>query len=435
MVLSKENVTEGAMSTEDSMSIDERRKYLRKMQKRYRKAKHQEKGELLNEMVVVTELHRKSLIRLMNGSLARKARRKQRGNTYGGDVRAAVRVIAESLDWVCAERLQPNLVWTAEHLAQHGELVISPELLDQLGRVSISTVRRIVAGQARDRPRLPQKRPRRANRLAREIPAKRIPWQEPQPGHFEVDLVHHSGVSTSGNYVHTLQLIDVATGWSERVAVLGRSFLVMKDAFRRILARLPFPVIEIHPDNGSEFLNDHLVRFWRDKVKDLHLSRSRAWHKNDNRFVEQKNATLVRAYLGDDRLDTVEQTNALNQLYDHMWRYYNFFQPVMRLAEKTVLPADDAHPVKVKRRFDDAQTPCDRLLATDVLTDHQQTQTLALREATNPRQLRRQIYDLLDQLFALPLAAPGSTQDVYLTLFDPSESTKGADCPVTLSNE
>ncbi len=423
------------MSTEESMSIDERRKYLKKMQKRYRKANHQEKGVLLDEMMAVTELHRKSLVRLMNGSLARKVRRKQRGNTYGGDVRAAVRVIAESLDWVCAERLQPNLVWTAEHLAQHSELVISSELLDQLGRVSISTVRRIVEGQARDRPRLPQKKPRRANRLAREIPARRIPWQEPQPGHFEVDLVHHSGVSTSGNYIHTLQMIDVTTGWSERVAVLGRSFLVMQDAFRRILTRLPFPVVEIHPDNGSEFLNDHLVRFWRDKVKDLRLSRSRAWHKNDNRFVEQKNDTLVRAYLGYERLDTVAQTTRLNQLYDHMWRYYNFFQPVMRLAEKVVLPVDDGRPVKVKRRFDDAQTPFDRLLTTDVLTDHQQAQTLALREVTNPRHLRLQVYDLLDQLFALPLAAPGSTQNVYLTLFDPSDFMKGADCPVTLSNE
>ncbi len=118
------------MSTDESMSIDERRKYLKKMQKRYRKANRQEKGKLLDEMVVVTELHRKSLLRLMNGSLARKARRKQRGNTYGGDVRAAVRVIAESLDWVCAERLQPNLVWTAEHLAQHSELVIS-SVMDQ----------------------------------------------------------------------------------------------------------------------------------------------------------------------------------------------------------------------------------------------------------------------------------------------------------------
>ena len=127
---------------------------------------------------------------------------------------------------------------------------------------------------------------------------KRIPWDEAEPGHFEVDLVHHCGPSASGEYVHTLQMVDVATGWSERVAVLGRSFRVMRVGFQRCLERLPFPVLEIHPDNGSEFLNHHLVRFFRDTVQEVDLSRSRPYHKNDNRNVEQKNSTLVRAYLG-----------------------------------------------------------------------------------------------------------------------------------------
>ena len=104
--------------------------------------------------------------------------------------------------------------------------------------------------------------------------------------------------------------------WSEHRAVLGHSYLVMKDAFRRILARLPFAVQEIHSDNGSEFLNYHLIHFWKEMVKGVELSRSRPYHKNDNRFVEQKNSTLVRAYLGYDRLDTVAQARAVNWLYD-----------------------------------------------------------------------------------------------------------------------
>ena len=114
----------------------------------------------------------------------------------------------------------------------------------------------------------------------------------------------------------------------------------MEDAFERIVYRLPFGIAELHPDNGREFLNDHLLRFWKEKIKGVQISRSRAWHKNDNRFVEQKNDTLVRAYMGHDRLDTVEQTNLLNQLYAHMWLYYNFFQPVMRLKEKISLPGN-----------------------------------------------------------------------------------------------
>jgi hypothetical protein len=434
MVLPKENVTGGTMSDDDRMSIDERYKYLRRMQKRYREADRKGKGELLNEMEAVTGQHRKHLTRQMNGTLERKPRSKQRERTYGADVAHALGVIAESLDWICAERLQPNVEWMARHLSAHGELVLSQEVHDKLATISVSTVRRRLREQPRDLPRLPRKGLEQANRLAREIPAERIAWQQAEPGHFEVDLVHHCGPSASGHYVHTLQMVDVATGWSERVAVLGRSYRVMKDAFKRIQNRLPFVVVEIHPDNGSEFLNDHLVRFWQAAFPGARLSRSRPWQKNDNRFVEQKNNTLVRAYLGHDRLDTVEQTILLNQLFEKMGLYYNLFQPVMRLQEKQALPANGRQP-RIKRKFGPARTPFDRLCATRALSPEQVASLSALRDATNPLQLRREIYDLLDQLFALPNAPQGSTQDVFLTLFDPPEFMKGEDCPVTFSNE
>jgi hypothetical protein len=147
----------------------------------------------------------------------------------------------------------------------------------------------------RPTPRLPRKGPEEANRLRQAVPMGRLPWQLEAPGHFEVDLVHHCGPSPSGEYVHTLQLVDVATGWSERVAVLGRSQAAMEAGFRRILGRRPFPVVELHPDNGSEFFNDQLVRLWGEALTGLKLSRSRPRHKNDNRLVEQKDDTLVRA--------------------------------------------------------------------------------------------------------------------------------------------
>ena len=279
----------------------------------------------------MTGLHRKTLIRLMTAELMRQPRRKQRGRIYTAEVDDAIRVMAESLDYPCAERLTPKLAWTAQHLDRHGEMRATPGLLKQLERISIPTVRRILQRIGQDEPRLPRRGPERANQVARSIPMRRIPWDEQEPGHFEVDSVHHGGPMPSGEYVYTVQFINVATAWSERFAVLGRSQLVVEDAFRAILARLPFPVREIHPDNGSEFLNAHLVRFWGAQVTGVSLSRSRPYHKNDNRFVEQKNATLVRRYLGDIRLDTVAQTLTLNQLYDKMWLFYNFFQPVMRL--------------------------------------------------------------------------------------------------------
>jgi hypothetical protein len=423
------------MSIDDKMTIDERRKYLNTMKKRYDRASERERGALLSEMEAVTVLRRKSLIRLMGQpSLTRQPRQRQRGHTYGADVDEVLRVIAVSLDHICAERLQPNLVQIAQHLAQHGELTLSPTVLVQLGQISVSTLRRHLQRLQQDQPRLPRRGPEQANRLAREIPMKRLAWNEAQPGHFEVDLVHHSGPTSSGDYVHTLQLIDVATGWSERWAVLGRSYLVLEDAFRGILARLPCPILELHPDNGSEFLNAHLLRFWRTQITGLQLSRSRPYHKNDNRFVEQKNATLVRAYLGTDRLDSVVQTQALNQLYDDMWLYYNFFQPVMRLTEKTLQAHADG-TTRYQRRFDRAQTPLDRLLATDVLDAERRHQLAALHRQTNPRRLRQAIYDQLQRLFDLPGAVAGQSEDVYQTLRNPLIPPKGADAPVTLSFE
>lgn len=413
------------MSTQDKMTIDERWKYLRTMKKRYVKAGRKERVHLLDEMEAVTGLHRKSLIRLMNDSLERKPRRKQRGRTYGPEMDDALRVISESLDYICADRLTPNLVWMATHLTAHGEMDTSPLLLEQLERVSISTVKRRLKRIGQDRPRLPRKGPRRANKVKQDIPMKRIAWDEQEPGHFEVDLVHHCGDSASGEYASTLQMIDIATGWSERVAVLGRSYLVMQDAFRRIVARLPFPVREIHPDNGSEFLNHHMVRFWGDLIQGVTLSRSRPYQKNDNRNVEQKNATLVRAYLGHERLDSVAQVLALNQLYDKMWCYYNLFQPVMHLIEKTVT-LEEGQPTRVKRKHDQARTPFDRLCGTDAIAQQCQERLQALRDRINPRRLRQEIYDLIDQLFDLPGAVSGVTEDVFQTLAYPI-SDKGDD--------
>jgi hypothetical protein len=433
MVLPNENVTGGIMSVDDKMTINERRKYLRVMQKRYEKASGQERSKLLDEMQEITGRHRKSLIRSMHGNLARKPRQKQRGRTYGIEVYRALQVIAESFDHPCAERLRPNLIWMAKHLESHGELELSPSLIGQLEKISVSTVRRIVKRLGQDKHKLPRKAPKEANRYRRNVPTRRIPWNEQAPGHFEADLVHHCGVSASGQYVHTLQLVDVATGWSERVAILGRSYLVMQDAFQRILSRLPFPVLEIHPDNGGEFFNAHLIRFWSEAVKGVKLSRSRPYFKNDNRFVEQKNSTEIRAYVGYDRLDTVDQTNLLNQLYDKLWLYYNLFQPVMRLTEKYLVPSSNGSH-HVRRRYDDAKTPFDRLCASAILDPMTLNHLQQLRQAINPRVLREEIYQLIVQLHRLPCASEKQSEDVCQTLFDQPIAMKGEDISVTLSN-
>jgi len=239
------------MPDSEAMTIDEKRKCIKRMQQRYLVAGREVQGRLLDDLEQLTGLHRKSLVRLLRSTdLARRPRARQRGREYGSAVDDALRVIWETLDYVCAERLTPALVRTAQCLARHGELRLDAALVEQLGQISIATVQRRLRRLSQDTPRLPRRGPAPANRVARTIPMKRIAWDEAAPGHFEVDLVHHSGPVTEGDYVHTLQMVDVATGWSERVAVLGRSQRAMEAGFQRILARLPFPVLELHPDNG-----------------------------------------------------------------------------------------------------------------------------------------------------------------------------------------
>jgi hypothetical protein len=416
---------EGTVSTEENMTIDERRKYLRRMKTRYVRASRKERGQLLDEMEAVTGMHRKSLTRLLNGSLQRQPRVRQRGCTYDKPVQDAIAIIAESLDYICAERLKSNLVWMAEHLVKHGELFLSPTVRRKLERISVSSTQRILSSLPKASYRPKRSKSRRKKGFLHEIPTKRLPWNERRPGYFEVDTVFHCGLSASGEFICTVQMIDVATGWSERVSVLGRSYLVMEDAFRRMLARLPFPVLEIHPDNGSEFMNHHLLRFWQELVQGVELSRSRPYQKDDNRFVEQKNGSLVRDYLGYDRLDTVAQTWATNQLYDKMWVYYNLFQPVMRLEEKIYCPEQDGQPARTKRRHDQARTPFDRLCETDAISKEHKRQLERLRARTNPRQLRQEIYAQIDHLFSLPTAQVGVPENVHHTLSSRTHPEKG----------
>lgn len=391
------------MPTRDEMTIDERRKYVKLMGPRYRKAKRKERSQLLSEMEQVSKLHRKHLIRLLNGeSLARKKRSTPRSRTYGVEVERVVLRVWESLDYICAERLTPSLLRTAKHLASFGSLVLTAEIESQLATISPATVQRLLRKNRARKARLPRTGPHRANQLTKGVPMGRIPWDTPDPGHFETDLVHHGGESASGEYGYTLQLIDVATGWSERVMLLGRGQQAMERAFTQVLARLPFAVKELHPDNGTEFFNHHLLRFWKEKVTGVTLSRSRPYQKNDNRNVEQKNDTLVRQYFGQLRLDTPEQVAAGNALYERMWLYYNLFQPVMHLTEK-IVEGD-----KVRRKWDQAQTPYQRLLATGVLSPEQQERLNALYEQTNPLLLREEIYTGLAVLWDTALAQNGT---------------------------
>ncbi len=405
--------------TTDNMKIDERYQYLRRMQGRYRGASRQEKKRLLDEMELHTGLHRKSLIRRLNQEIRRKPRSREREATYGPDVDAVLRVLWESFDYICPERCTPELVTMAERLAHHGELYLTPQLKQQLSTISISTVRRHLPPN----PLVHRRRKVAAppNRHQQAIPAYRIPRDISAAGHLEMDLVWHCGGKAAGEYLSTLQIIDVATGWSARRAILGRSHVVIADAFLVLFARVPFPVCEIHPDNGSEFLNEHVLTFLKKEYPQIRCSRSRPRRPNDNRLVEQKNHTLVRYFLGDRRFDTVTQARYLNTLYAQLDHFYNFFQPVMKQIAKHWVPATEERSAYLKRSHDIPRTPLDRLVSTYKELPVVVQACLDRRETYNPRQLRRDIYHGLDHLFAYPNAKPGEVQDVFQTLAHPEQ--------------
>lgn len=395
------------------MNIDERFNYLAIQYDRYIVADQVERSALLTEMRDVTGLDRKTLIRHMRKRPRRKQRQKQRGSSYGVEVQHAIHVIAEALNDPCAERLKPVLSEMGEKMARHGHLIMTAKLAAQLHSVSISTVRRIRHRRKQDEPQLPRRGPSPNSEVQAQILIRRIPWDIVEPGHFEVDLVHHSGSSSAGEYIHTLQMVDVATGWVESAAILGRSFRVARDGFCRCLARVPFSVREIHSDNGSEFMNYHLLRFWQSNYPDVDLSRIRPYKKRDNRFVEHRNGALVRALVGHDRLDTVAQALLLNHIYDRVWLYFNFFQPVMRQTFKAYEGG------RVIRKHEDVRTPFKRLCALGILDPVVQRNLEALYDRTDPLLLRKEIDGLLTQLFRLPCSEPGHTEDIFETLAYP----------------
>jgi transposase InsO family protein len=405
------------MATFETMSIEERYKYLRLMQPRYQQADRQTKKRLLDEMEIFTGLHRKSLIRRLKGRLTQKSRARERAVSYGPEVDTALGVIWEALDYVCAERLQPNLVSTGELLVQHGELHWSPRLGAQLAKISISSVQRhlppVPGTHRRRKPRAPE------NRHQRVIPAYCIARDIADPGHLEMDLVHHCGEITEGEYVYTLQIVDVATGWSACRAILGRSNVVMRDALAYMLPRLPFAVREVHPDNGSEFLNHHVLRFLEQEYPGAAHSRSRGGQPNDNRLVEEKNGSVVRYYLGDRRFDTVMQTRFLNTIYEKIRLFRNFIQPVMKQITKEWMPPTAERKGYMHRQHDTARPALERLCEL-LGPDSAQCQTLReQRRAINPLELTRSIHADLDHLFAYPNAVSGQVENVFETLADP----------------
>jgi hypothetical protein len=324
---------------------------------RYREADRQGKKAILDEFVKVTGYHRKHAIRLLSGEQAGKPEGTVGRRIRDAAVEEALVVLWEASDRICGKRLKALLPTLVEAMERHGHLRLEAGVRETLLRLSAATIdRRLRPLRARAAG---ARRPgRKLNRVRKLVAVKTFAdWEAAAPGWMEVDLVTHSGPRAVGSFVHTLVLTDVASGWTECLALPVREQALIVEAVTAMAARLPFPLRGLDTDNDSAFMNDTLWDYCQ--RRGLELTRSRAYRKNDQAWVEQKNGAVVRKLVGYGRLEGLAATAALRRLYEASRLYVNFFQPSFKLKDKERVGA------KVRKRYDPPQSPYGRLLGRD----------------------------------------------------------------------
>jgi len=368
--------------------------YVQALRKRYFQAAKEEKGKMLDEFTQVTGLHRKAAIRLLNRPDALRGNKRHGRPAMYKDVLQPLIAIWEASDRLCSKRLQPFLPEMIRVLRQHGEQQIDASKEAQLCRISPSTIDRLLRPCRKLGGRRGLTTTRPGSLLKSSIPIRTFAdWQENKPGFMEIDLVAHCGETTEGFYLNTLCAVDVASGWTECLPVWGKGQERVGGAVHRVRQRLPFPLLGLDSDNGSEFINQHLFTYCqREKIS---FTRSRSYKKNDSCYVEQKNGNVVRRLVGYDRYTSKAAYQCLERLYDSVRLYMNFFQPTMKLVSKT------RHGAKVNKAYDTARTPYQRLLEAGMLTEVKQLKLAATYHGLNPVLLLKQINSNLEQLWRL----------------------------------
>jgi hypothetical protein len=368
--------------------------YLKQLKDRYRRASKKEKTGILDEFVKTTGYHRKHAIAVLNGRRDRVQGpiRRPRRAQYGVEEAHAIVTLADLFDNICSKRLRAAMDVELPRLYEAGVLRISTACYEKLLMVSPATMDRLRAAHRRVRGK-ERGFTKPGTLLKHRIPVRTwADWTEDRPGFCEIDLVDHSGgqIIRGQEHAWTLCFTDVKTAWTECVAVRNKAQVHVFAAIQRARQRLPFALLGIDSDNGSEFINDQLYRYC--DAEEITFTRGRAGRKNDNAYVEQKNWSVVRRAVGYGRYDSPDQLDLLNTLYARLHLYVNFFLPVMKLKEKVRLGS------KVKRIYDDPQTPYARVLASDDVSEEDKAE---LREAygyLNLTDLRRRIDDLQEQL-------------------------------------
>jgi hypothetical protein len=328
---------------------------LEALRDRYHNASKIEKTKILDEFVAVANCHRKHAIRRLTGvdtvtpDAPNPARR-----IYSEATREALVVLWEAADRICGKRLKVILPSLIAAMERHGHLALDPTVRQLLLTASPATIDRLLApirGTARRR----QKR-KQASKSSRQIPVRTSSdWNEPAPGFLEVDFVAHGGESMQGTFLWSLVVTDVCSGWTEAVPLVAREQSLVVEGLDVIRRRFPVPIRGIDSDNDSAFINETLQGYCQEQQ--IEFTRSRAYRKNDQAWIEQKNGAVIRRFVGYQRLSGLVAGQCLARLYAMVRLYVNYFQPSFKLRSKT------REGTKVKKLYHKPATPCDRLLA------------------------------------------------------------------------
>jgi hypothetical protein len=385
--------------------MSERRSVAKVMAARYRKATKKGKGGMLDELIALTDYNRRYAIGLLRGQgkaikvgrqltlvgdLARSTKRR-RARIYDGVVLEWLKKIWAILDFICGKRLAAIIPEVVPVLERHREIALDAATRQKLFSISPATIDRLLAPERRKFTFRGRAGTKPGTLLKRQIPIRTFAeWNEARPGFVEIDLVGHDGGDACGDFCQTLNVTDVASAWTENAAVINKAQVWVFEALKDIRVRLPFPLLGIDSDNGSEFINNQLLRYCQQEK--ITFTRGRAGKKNDGCFVEQKNYSVVRRAVGYARYDSPAQQRLLNTLYAHLRWYTNYFQPVMKLLSKERIGA------KVKKTYDIPQTPYRRLLAAPGTTEPMRQRLQAEYATLNPAQLKREITRLQNLL-------------------------------------
>jgi len=346
------------------MSPRSKKEYLEEIFPRYKKAKSKEqKTKILDELCVTCKYHRKHAIRLLTKFkrfTKPKLRKRGKPSIYNRPaILAALERIWKDSYMPCSKRLVTVIPLWLPHYPGGLNLPV----IKALKRISAPTIDRILKPIRKKYNRINLSTTKPGTLLRKQIPIKTNQWEEFRPGFLEADTVAHCGTSIAGEYVNTVDFVDIATGWTEQRAVWSKGEVAVLEQIKDVENSLPFPLLGFDSDNGGEFLNHHLLRHFTDnpdRKAPVYFTRSRAYKKDDNAHIEQKNYTHVRQKLGYRRFENKKIVELLNDLYKNEWRlYHNFFLPSVKLIEKERIRS------KLIKKHDKPQTPYQRLLEAD----------------------------------------------------------------------